>query len=202
VVSLSRGDVVLRDVACQGWWLVDEQDGGPGRILAGPFEDRADASWAATTHEVDAQPVYGIGRADGGLDRRPSPQDEAWVAHLQEQLDRLPVGWDEGLSDDDPLVTLVAEVAAALVGAGLPLRDDSGTGEAGGVCLSPQAQLGAIVVAWRPHDRTSVEQVQGAAMDAALQQVMNAALAQVLLIGGFEVEAFAGGSGHAVRLAA
>jgi hypothetical protein len=45
----------------------------------------------------------------------------------------------------------------------------------------------------------SVEQVHGAAVDASVQQVMNRALADVLLLRGFTVEAFGGGSGHVVR---
>ena len=75
-----------------------------------------------------ARPVYGIRRADGGLTRQPSPQDWAWLAHLGEQLERLPDEWDAVLSDEDPLTTLVVEVTAALSEAGLPLHDDAGAG--------------------------------------------------------------------------
>jgi hypothetical protein len=202
VGGLFSGEVVLGGVGFEGWWLVADEEYGPGRIVAGPFEDRPGASWAAGACSpggpVDVRPVYGMGRADGGLDRRPSPEDRAWLAHLEEQLDRLPEDWDAGISDDEPLVTLVVEVAAALSEAGLPLRDSAG--EAGGVCLIPEPGLNGIVVTWRQHDRMSVEQVHGAEADDMVQQVMNRALAEVLLLRGFVVDAFGGGSGHVVRL--
>jgi hypothetical protein len=206
VRGVSSSEVVLGGVGRTGWWLVlDEQD-GPGRLVAGPFPDRADADWAAEAHQETGadgvRPVYGFHRADGGLERRPSPQDLAWLSHLTEQLDRLPADWDAGLADEDPLVTLVVEVAAALSEAGLPLRDGTGSGAAGGVCLTPEHELGGIVVTWRQHDRMSVEQIHGPAADAMVHQVMNRALAEVLQLRGFAVEAFGGGSGHVVRLAA
>ena len=117
------GAVVLGGVACQGWWLVVDEESGPGRVVAGPFPDRADASWAAGSpeHAGAARPVHGVRRADGGLERRPSPQEWAWLAHLGEQLERLPDGWATDLDEEDPLVTLVVEVTAALCEAGLPL---------------------------------------------------------------------------------
>jgi hypothetical protein len=204
VGGVSSSEVLLGGVGCQGWWLVDDEVDGPGRILAGPFPDRAEAGWAAAVdghgaHE-DVRPVYGFRRADGGLDRRPSPQDRAWLAHLGEQLDRLPDDWDAGLSDDDPLATLVVEVTAALSEAGLPLLDAGGAGRAvGGVCLIPEPALDGIVVSWRQHDRMSVDQVNGAEADAAVTRVMNRALADVLTVRGFVVDAFGGASGHVVR---
>ena len=149
------------------------------------------------------RPVYGIRRADGGLTRQPSPQDWAWLAHLGEQLERLPGEWDAVLSDEDPLTTLVVEVTAALSEAGLPLHDDEGPrSEAGGACLIPEPDLGGIVVSWRQHDRMSVDQVHGAVADTLVQQAMNRALAEVLAARGFAVDAFGGASGHVVRSAA
>jgi hypothetical protein len=203
VGGLSSGEVVLDGVVRQGWWLVVDEQDGPGRIVAGPFPDRAEADWAGADEHGDLeglQPVHGIRRADGGLDRRPSPQDWAWLAHLTEQLERLPDGWDADLSDDDPLGTLVVEVAAALSEAGLPLHDSTGAGnEIGGVCLTPEPALGGIVVTWRQHDRMSVEQIHGVAADAMVQQVMNCALAEMLELRGFVVDAFGGATGHVVR---
>jgi hypothetical protein len=204
VSGISSGAVVVGGVACQGWWLVDDEVDGPGRIVAGPFPDRADAGWAAATDEhgalEDVRPVYGFRRADGGLTRRPSPQDRTWLAHLGEQLDRLPDDWDAGLSEDDPFATLVVEVTAALAEAGLPVRDPSGADrEVGGVCLTPEPVLGGIVVSWRQHDRISVDQVHGAEADAVVQQVMNRALADVLVVRGFVVDSFGGAGGHVVR---
>jgi hypothetical protein len=203
VNAASSSGVVLGTSARQGWWLVDEE-AGSGRIVDGPFADRADADWAVDAQEGRGsgglRPVYGIRRPDGGLGRRPSPQDWAWLAHLGEQLDRLPEDWDAGFPDDDPLATFVVEVTATLSEAGLQLHDATGTGrEVGGVCLSPEPGLGGIVVTWRQHDRMSVEQVHGPGADAPVQQVMNLALAEILRVRGFAVTDFAGGSGHVVR---
>ena len=198
--GLSSGEVVLGGVGCQGWWLVLDGDIGPGRIVAGPYADRADAAWAAAEHDDGAAPVYGFLRADGGLNRRPSPQEWAWLEHLAEQLDRLPEDWDVVVTDDDPLTTLVVEVAAALAEAGLPLHDATGADAAlGGACLNPEPALGGLVVSWRQHDRMSVDQAHGAAADVVVQQVMNRALAEVLTARGFAVEAVGGGSASVVR---
>jgi hypothetical protein len=208
VRALSSNDVLLGSEVGRAWWLVADVDDGPSRIVAGPFADRSDAQWAASGDAADAaadapRPVYGIRRADGGLTRQPSPQDWAWLAHLGEQLERLPDEWDAVLSDEDPLTTLVVEVTAALSEAGLPLHDDAGAGsEAGGACLIPEPDLGGIVVTWRQHDRMSVDQVHGAVADGLVQQAMNRALAEVLSARGFAVDAFGGASGHIVRSAA
>jgi hypothetical protein len=200
---LPSNEVVLDGAVGQGWWLILEEDAGPGRIVAGPFADRADADWAAGVQEDGVVPVYGIRRADGRLGRRPSPQDWAWLEHLGEQLDRLPEDWDAGFSDENPLATFVVEVAAALTEAGLQMHDSTGAGrEVGGACLQPEPALGGIVVTWRQHDRMSVEQVHGATADALVQQAMNSVLAEVLRLRGFTVSDFAGGSGHIVHLAA
>ena len=202
VRGLSSGEVVLDGGVRQGWWLIVDGEDGPGRIVGGPFSDRAEARWAAV-HEhggpPDVRPVYGIRRVDGVLNRRPSPQDWAWLAHLGEQLERLPEDWDAILSDDDPLTTLVVEVTASLAEAGLPLYDATGAGsEIGGACLTPQPELGVIVVTWRQHDRMSVDQVHGVTADTLVQQVMNRALAEVLEARNFVVDAFGGASGHVV----
>ena len=203
--GLSGSEVLLGAEVCRAWWLVAEEGPGPGRIVAGPFAERADAQWAgAYEHAADAaRPVYGIHRADGGLTRQPSPQDWAWLAHLGEQLERLPDDWDDVLSDEDQLTTLAVEVTAALSEAGLPLHDAGGPArEAGGACLIPEPDLGGIVVTWRQHDRMSVDQVHGLAADFVVQQAMNRALAEVLAARGFVVDAFGGASGHVVRSAA
>jgi hypothetical protein len=187
-----------------GWWLAADDEAGVSRVVDGPFPDRADAAWAAGVHEhpgPDAvRPVYGLRRADGVLCSRPSPQEWAWLAHLGDQLDRLPEDWHADLSDEDPLATLVVEVAAAVAEAGLPLHDTTGPDrEIGGACLTPEPALGGIVVTWRQHDRMSVDQIHGTDADAVVQQVMNHALAEVLRLRGFAVEAFGGASGHVVR---
>jgi hypothetical protein len=202
VHGVSSGEVLLDGAVCQGWWLVVEED-GRDRVVAGPFPDRGEARWAAGTQEDAAErvvPAYGIRRTDATLSRRPSPQDWAWLAHLGEQLDRLPADRDGALCEDDPLTTLVVEVTGALSEAGLQLHDAGGPGsELGGACLAPEPALGGIVVTWRQHDRMSVDHVHGAEADGQIQQVMNRAVADVLRLRGFRVEAFGGASGHVVR---
>jgi hypothetical protein len=204
VGGLSSGEVLLGGVGCEGWWLVVEQDCGIGRVVAGPFADRAEAAWAAACDSgtpSDAGPVYGVRRPSGVLERRPSAAEWAWLGHVGEQLERLPEGWDAELpGDDEPLTTLLVELAAALVEAGLPLHDATGPGrDAGGVSLRPLPELDGIVVAWRQHDRMSVEQVHGPGVDGAVQEVLNRALADVLLVRGFDVRPFGDGSASIVH---
>ncbi|TFV64769.1 hypothetical protein E4P41_00585 [Geodermatophilus sp. DF01-2] len=200
-VGTRFSEVVLGGVVRQGWWLVVDEEDGPGFVLAGPFGDRDEAAWAAGGLDgapAGLHPVYGARRADGLLRRRSSPQDRAWWTYLGEQLDRLPEGWDADLDDEHPLPGLVAEVVSALAEAGLFLYDPSGVdGELGGVCLTPEPALDGVVVSWRQHDRVSREQVHGAAADALVQQVMNRALGEVLAVRGLDVEPL--GGAHVVR---
>jgi hypothetical protein len=206
VGGLSSSELLVDGGFRQGWWLVVDEEGGPARIVAGPFADRAEAGWAAGDAGLGGtdgvHPVYGIRRPDGVLNRRPSPQDWAWLAHLAEQLERLPEDWAEELTEDDPLTTLVVEVTAALSEAGLLLHDAVGSAAVGGACLTPEPGLGGVVVTWRQHERMSVDQVHGPVTDALVQQVLNHAVADVLRLRGFTVEAFGGASGHVVRMVA
>jgi hypothetical protein len=174
------------------WWLVDGADDG---VLAGPFPDRIAADWAALSAGSGsvARSVFGVRRTGGGVIRQQSPQEQAWLSDLGDQLDRLGEDWDERLSDDDALVTLVVEIAAALVEAGLTVHDCAGSGSSGGVCLTPEPGSGGVLVSWRQHDRMSRDQVRGAAVDATVQQTMNVAVADCLSVMGFEVVPFAAG---------
>jgi hypothetical protein len=199
VGGLTSGDVLVDDGRRQGWWLVDRVGDGTGRILAGPYADRTEAAWAAAEQGAapGVRPEYGARRSDGVLSPRPSPQDRAWFEHLEEQLDRLPYGWDAGLADDDPLLTLVVELTAALFDAGLQLHDPIlGTG---GVCLAPEPVLGGVVVTWRQHDRAHADQAPAAEPAASVQQVMSHALAEVLALRSFTGDELAGSSGVVVR---
>lgn len=168
-----------------GWWLVDVS----AQALAGPFADRIDADWAALADNLPAVSVFGARRADGTVAVRPSPEERAWLAELGGQLDRLPGEWNELLTDTDPLTTLVVEVAAALVEAGLPLHDPADS-PAGGVCLVPEPTAGGVLVGWRVHERMGVHQVRGGAATATVRQSMNATIADVLRSLGFVVEPF------------
>jgi hypothetical protein len=201
-VALRSSGLRLDNEVRLGWWLVVEGQEGPDRLVAGPFPDRSGAGWAAAVRGDDdepVRPVYGVRRADGGLHRRPSPEDLAWLAHLGDQLDRLPEDRAGEPAEDDPLTTLLVEVTAALAESGLPLWDATGAGSAlGGACLAVETALDGVVVSWRQHDRMSVDQVHGAETDAVVQRVMNSALGDVLLVRGFVVETLGGVAGGCV----
>ncbi|OMQ14827.1 hypothetical protein A7K94_0213805 [Modestobacter sp. VKM Ac-2676] len=124
---------------------------------------------------------------DGGVTQRQTPDERAWLVELGDQLDRLPEDWDTWLDDDDPTVTMVVEVAAALVEAGLPVHDCAGSGTAGGVCLTPEPACAGVLVSWHQHDRMSRDQVHGAGPVTAVQRTMNAAVAECLERLGFLV---------------
>ena len=166
-----------------GWWLVDDA----AQVLAGPFADQVDADWAALSEGLPAVSVHGIRRPDGGVTLRTSPEERTFLVELGEQLDRLPHDWDDLLNETDPLTTLVVEVAAALVEAGLPLHDASQDSPSGGVCLLPETTSGGVLVSWRAHDRMSVHDLRGAAATDTVQQSMNVAVADILWNMGFVV---------------
>ena len=192
VANHPAGKRMVDPGATPAWWLVDDVDERTGgRIVGGPFADRLEADWAAlsTGAAESAQVLYGLPRADGvGVVRRQLPQEREWLAELGDQLDRLDEDWDALLTDEDSLTTLVVEVAAALVEAGLSLHDCAGSVPAGGVCLTPDPAHGGIVVSWHRHDRMGVQQLRGAALDTAVQLTMNAAIADLLVQTGFGVE--------------
>jgi hypothetical protein len=171
------------------WWLLD---GTGTRLSAGPFADRIEADWAALSGAyVSAGVVYAVRGADGGPVRRQSPEERAWLADLGSQLDRLPEEWDESLSDDDDeLVSLVVEVAAALVEAGLPVHDCAGDGPAGGVCLTPEPARRGVLVSWHQHERMSRHQVRGTEAGDRVQQTMTAAVTECLHQLGFPVQPY------------
>ena len=170
----------------RGWWLLDET----AQVLAGPFGDRIDADWAALSEGLTAVAIFGVRTADGGVVPRPSPEERAWLGELGEQLDRLPEDWDGLLTDTDPLTTLLVEIAAALVEAGLPLHDSAGGDPAGGVCLFPEIGSGGVLVSWRSHDRMSLHSVRGPAADDIVAELMNATVGHVLEQLGFVVEPY------------
>ena len=175
--------------AATAWWLVDEAD---GTTVAGPFADRLEADWALWSAGLaeTASAVHGARRADGGVVRRQSSQEREWLAELGRQLDRLPEDWTPWMADDeDALTTVAVELTGALLEAGLPLHG-SDVVTAGGVCLTPHPAGVGVLVTWRQHDRMSVQQVRGAAMDAAVQRTMNAAVATVLRQMGFPIQEF------------
>jgi hypothetical protein len=171
------------------WWLVADSADHPGeQTVAGPFPDRIEAEWAGLAGA--GQAVHGVLRADGRVARRQLPEERAWLSDLSDQLDRLPAEWDHDFADDDELVTLVVEVASALVESGLSLHDCAGEETAGGVCLSPEPGRPGIVVSWHQHHRASTEDVRTAEAHTAVQVAMNLALAECLLQLGFDVEPF------------
>ncbi|RFU23507.1 hypothetical protein D0Z06_00780 [Geodermatophilus marinus] len=175
------------------WWLVDQAADLPGgEVVAGPFGDRLDADWVALSQQLadSVRADHGVLREDGGLDRRSQPHDRAWTQELGTHLVRLGEEWDDLVTDDDALGTLVVDVAAALVEAGLPVHDCAGAGSEGGVCLTPQADRGGVLVSWHRHERMSVHRARGEALDAAVQRTMNAALTEVLVQMGCTVQPY------------
>ena len=171
------------------WWLVAESEERPGeQVVTGPFADRIEAEWAGLTGS--GQPVHGVRRADGRVVRRQLPEERAWLSDLSDQLDRLPAEWDHDFADDDELVTLVVEVASALVESGLPLHDCVGEETAGGVCLSPEPGRPGIVVSWHQHQRAGFERVREGSVRTAVHETMVLALAECLLQLGYAVEPF------------
>lgn len=182
-----------------GWWLVEDAAvGTPLHPVAGPFPDRLDADWAALGCGLRAVAVHGVLDDDGVLVPRTSPSEREWLGELGDQLDRLPEEWDDLLTDTDPLTTLLVEVAAALVEAGLPLHDGAQHGPSGGVCLTPDPGGCSVLVSWRAHDRMAVHHERGVAADDAVQRVMNAAVADILDQLAFVVQPLGSGNGHRV----
>lgn len=167
-----------------GWWLVGEN----AAVLAGPFADQVDADWAAFAQGLPAVAVYGARCSDGSVAQRPSPIDRAWLDQLGEQLDRLPDDWNAVVSDTDPLTTLVVEITAALVEAGLPLHDPDGS--VAGVSLLPEPTSAGVLVSWRPHERMTRHPLRGVAAAAGVLELMNGTLADVLAQQGFVVESY------------
>jgi hypothetical protein len=193
VATHPAGKGLVDPAAVPAWWLLDDAGDGPGgHVVAGPFDDRLDAEWFAFSEGLveTARPAHGVQRGDGRLATGQPAAEKAWLGELGEQLDRLPEAWDELLTDDDALTTLVVEVAAALVEAGLPVHDCAGDGSAGGLCLTPGPHHAGVVVSWHPHDRMSAQWLRGPAMTTAIQRTMNAAAADLLTQRGFEVEVF------------
>ena len=157
----------------------DEWDAGLAALAGGPAPS--------------ARPVNGDPRAAGTVLIRQAPDERAWYAELGAHLERLPEDWDDLLTDDDALATLVVEVGAALVEAGLPLHDGSvgaadGRGPVGGVCLTPDTGSGGVLVAWRQHERMDLLGVRGPAAADAVRRTMNVAVADVLTHLGLQVE--------------
>jgi hypothetical protein len=186
MVDVAVRPAPARSAVSPAWWLVDDE----GFVVAGPFADQIDADWAALSATIAAVSVHGKRTPDGSVTLRPAPAEQAWLRELGEQLDRLPSEWDELLTDTDPLTTLVVEVAAALVEAGLPLHAAPQGSPSGGVSLTPEQEIGGVVVSWRTHDRMSLHHHRGAAANATVQQSMNIAVAELLANLGFVVEPF------------
>ena len=198
VIALERpAGPALISPQTAAWWLMEHDN----IVVAGPFADRIEAEWAALATGLDGSVhvAQGVRQPNGVLVSYEPLSEPAWLAALGHQLARLPENWDAELSDDDPLTTLVVDIAAALCEAGLYMHDSTEASSAvAGVSLTPEPGLGGIVVTWRQHDRL-VDRIHRATPEDLVHDVMNGALADVLRAHGFVVDAFGGGSGHVVR---
>ena len=198
VIALERPAGPARvSPAAAAWWLLDHDV-----VMGGPFADPIEAEWAALATGLagTTRLSHGYLEPNGTLALSEVLAEPAWLDALGRQLARLPEDWDAGLSDDDPLTTLVVSVAAALCEAGLPLHGSTEAGgTVGGVGLTPEPGLGGIVVTWRQHDCLSADPAHDATAEDLVHRVMNGALAEVLRAHGFVVDAVGGGSGHVVR---
>lgn len=163
------------------------------RALAGPFRDRADIGEASpladeSWEDVVTAEVYGVRDVDGRVERRVSPADKAFEAHLSDQLDRVSDG--DGRRPSGSGGELALEVAAVLVDAGFALHDCTRQAPTGGVCVTPlyRPQAGAVAVTWSLHERMVEGPTYSFGDCEAVKETMNVALAEVLRGLGFELE--------------
>jgi hypothetical protein len=178
------------------WYLVDHLR----RILSGPFTDRSQTGTQARYRPGMSLPpdddelwaAYGVWADDGTIELRAAPADRAWEAHLSGQLDRLPI--DPGPDAGHQLREFTALVATALVAAGFDLHDCTGRVHdraLGGVCVTAVAgdpTYGpGVRVRWNQHDRVTVDRAHTPEQQDAVEETMNAALADVLGALGFAV---------------
>ncbi len=188
------------------WWVVDPAD----RILDAPCADRvaadqrrdeqigklADAAGATDGDPDAARSAYGVRRSDGTFDERQSPEEKAWLAHLVDQLSRIP------LTPGSPHHDLAVEIGTALVESGFELHHCAAHDPGGGVCLTPTSatagERAGVLVAWTQHDRQSKDHVRGYHTYAEVQDTMNYALAGALTALGFTVHQFGQASAHIV----
>ena len=203
-MSLSNGSPgqgsVEGTLVSVGWWLVDDRR----RVVGGPFTNQVDAAFArlGAGDVSPVEPAYGTRMDDGTVLPRFSPEDQTWLAHLSDQLNRLGEEWETYISDADPMTGLVCEIAAAVVETGLQLHDCTGRTPSrplGGVCLTPSPTQGGVIVSWSQHDRMAVHLIRGEQAERAAQQTMSAAVADVLAGCGFSVERFEGTMAYLVR---
>ncbi|MEU2348377.1 hypothetical protein [Modestobacter sp. NPDC049651] len=190
-------------LATLGWWLVDDDD----RVAGGPFPSQVDAAVAelAVAAAGPVRALYGLRMDDDTVLTRFSPEDQTWLTHLSDQLNRLADEWDLLISDADPLTGLVCEVAAAVVESGLSLHDCTGRTPSrplGGVCLTPSPAQAGVLVSWAQHDRMAVHRIRGSAAERAAQRTMSAAVADVLDAYGFVVSRFEGTTAFLVQAGA
>ena len=158
------------------------------RIARSLLAEGADVAIAARDGERLAQAAAELAAAghpgrivSARLDTGDDTSVRAGVQRIREQL-----GGDVAFQWD--ATGLVCEIAAAVTEAGLPLHETAPGSTAGGVCLLPAPGAHGVLVSWRPHERLSLQQVRGAAVDSAVQRTMNAAVADLLTQLGFRVE--------------
>ena len=109
-----------------------------------------------------------------------------------DQLARLHDGYGGRLHPEEPLHALALAVGRDLRAAGLELHDCVRQAPTGGVCMELSPLDGGLIVAWALHDVLAFPcGGELAAMRAGVTQVMNDAIARVLIHMGWRVEQIA-----------
>lgn len=171
-----------------------------GRVVNGPWRDRADAATDARDRRGGTV-GYGWVQPDGTLVSRPAPDDLAWERHLAGHLARLTDADGRPLhSTADDIAVLAIRVGEALVTAGVPLADTTGTNPTGGALLIPVRHAPHVGVAftWLPHPRTDTPWGSHAINTGGGVEVMSLAVGGVLEAAGFTVRAASGPSAFLV----
>lgn len=88
----------------------------------------------------------------------------------------------------EPIADLARALARDLIAAGFEIHDCAAKAPGGGVCLTPGADAGGVIVTWTQHDAS--EAALGYGRHADIQEQMNYAVADVLTTIGYPVEEF------------
>ncbi len=123
--------------------------------------------------------------------------DAGFEEDLPAHLRRVSDGYGRRLNALYPHAHMTTEIARGLVSAGFELHDCAARARTGGVCLTACAAKSGVIVTWTVHDVLAFDHSRHYE-DADVHEVMNNALAEVLTVQGWRVEAFGQSSAHLV----